>query len=99
VLPFAGVISTRPYPPTGLTTARWAAEVAPVEVAFADLWLTQERVVIPALWGQTDRASDAYPHVVRWQGTNYVEDGHNRIVRAALGAGVTSMPMRVSNVH
>lgn len=97
-LPFRGVVSVRPYPATGLTTARWRAEVPVLDVPLADLWLTQEHVVIPALWGHTTHAGDDYPHVVQWCGDRYLEDGHNRIVRAALTAAVESIPMRVFQV-
>lgn len=93
-LPFRGIAPGRPYPPTGLTTARWAAEVPPVEVAFADLWLTQEHVSVAALWGHTDRVSDAFPHAVSWRDALFLEDGHHRIVRLAL-SGVDSTLMRV----
>jgi hypothetical protein len=97
--PFAGIVTPRPYPPTGLTTARWAAEVQPVEVAFADLWLTQDHLRAPALFGIVDRESDVYPHVVQWRGQRFLEDGHNRVVRAALTGDTTSLPMRVYIVH
>lgn len=95
--PFAGVMNARPYPPTGLTTARWRAEVPTMLVDFADLWLTQEYVNVLALWGHTTRlhVNDTYPHVVEWQGLLLAEDGHNRIVRAALTSPITAMTMRV----
>lgn len=93
--PFAGIINPRPYPPTGLTTARWAAEVPTELVAFTDLWLTQPHVDVLALFGHTSRISDGYPHVVEWQGIRLVEDGHCRVVRAALTTPVTAMTMRV----
>jgi hypothetical protein len=89
------VVAPRPYPPTGLTTARWAAEVPTALVPFADLWLTQEYANILALFGHTDRVSDAHPHVVRWHGICLLEDGHNRVVRAALTSPLTAMTMRV----
>ncbi len=99
MFPFAGVDSKRPYPPTGLTTARWVAEVPTENVAFADLWLTQRQADIPALFGITDRVSDDYPHVVEWPGIRYVEDGHNRVVRAALCDQATTLPMRVYRIR
>lgn len=82
--PFAGVVSERPYPPTGLTTARWAAEVPARWVQFADLWLTQRGVDILAMFGLSERVSDLYPHAVTWQGLMWLEDGHNRLLRRAL---------------
>jgi hypothetical protein len=95
--PFAGVMSVRPYPPTGLTTARWRAEVPTALVDFAGLWLTQDGVDILALFGHSTRRhlSDTYPHVVAWQGMYLLEDGHCRVVRAALTTPVTAMTMRL----
>lgn len=93
--PFRGIVSERPYPETGLTTARWAKEVGVELVTFGELMLTQTGVVIPALFGVTERISDEYPHVVQYQGIRYLEDGHTRVVRAALSRGLRAMPMRV----
>lgn len=97
IWPFAGVMADRPYPPTGLTTARWRAEVPTELVPFAGLWLTQTGVDILALFGYSTRlrVSDEYPHVVDWQGVRLLEDGHCRVVRAALTSPVTAMTMRV----
>lgn len=95
-LPFAGIRSGRPWSATGLTTARWIGEVPVFEVALADLWLTQEHLDTAALFGRLDEAAswDPLPHVVTWRGTRYLEDGHHRVVRAAL-VGATAMWMRV----
>lgn len=83
-LPFKGISAGRPYPPTGLTTARWIAEV-PVEVVpLARLYLTQPGVDIAALFGLSEHISDRYPHVVAWDGELYLEDGHTRVVRVAM---------------
>lgn len=99
--PFAGVMCPRIYPETGLTTARWQAEVPTRWVRFADLWLTQDHVDILALFGRSSRAavSDEFPHVVVWQDIRLVEDGHCRIVRAALCADQTGMDMRVHHIN
>lgn len=93
--PFRGVVCNRPYPPTGLTTARWAAEVPVAEVDLSRVWLTQGGVNIAALFGHTIRESDEHPHVVVWRGELYLEDGHHRAVRAALRSTVTHMTARV----
>jgi hypothetical protein len=98
LFPFAGVVTPRPYPPTGLTTARWKSEVPVRTVRFADLWLTQPAVVTLALFGHTDRVSDSHPHVVRWQGICFLEDGHNRLVRAALQDGAHEADVRVFDI-
>jgi hypothetical protein len=88
-------MTCRPYPETGLTTTRWQAEVGTELVPFVDLWLTQPGVDILALFGYSRRISDRYPHVVRWQGLNLLEDGHCRVVRTALTRQATAMTMRV----
>lgn len=92
--PFAGIYLDRPYPPTGLTTARWAAEVPTAEVAFGALWLTQGHVYTTALFGVAETVRDPLPHVVAYGGLLLLEDGHNRVVRTALG-GALKMRMRV----
>lgn len=97
--PFAGVVAERPYPPTGLTTARWAAEVPARNVEFTDLWLTQPGVNVLALFGLSDRISDQFPHVVTWQGLHFLEDGHNRLVRAALCLKATAATVRVYDIN
>lgn len=95
--PFAAIITWRPYPDTGLTTARWQAEIPVQDVPFAALTLTQDHLHIRALLGHSDPrgSTDAYPHAVRWVGRLYLEDGAHRAVRAALLSGRPSMPMRV----
>lgn len=98
-LPFAGIIEGRPYPPTGLTTARWRAEVPARDVNFADVFLTQNGVRVGPLFGVTDRDSDAHPHVVLWQGRLYLEDGHHRVVRTAMTGSRQAMSMRVFMVE
>lgn len=92
--PFAGIYLDRPYPPTGLTTARWIAEVPTAGVAFDALWLTQGHVYTTALFDPPEQVPDALPHVVVWRGVLLLEDGHNRVVRRALNGAVT-MRMRV----
>jgi hypothetical protein len=95
--PFRGITDQRPYPPTGLTTARWIAEVPAFPVRFENIVLTQTGVRIAPLFGITDphSAGDTTPHIVAWQGQFYLEDGHHRVVRAALTAPWRSIPMRV----
>lgn len=97
--PFKGIVEERPYPPTGLTTALWAARVRPIEIAFADLWLTQKHVRVKPLFGITDRDSDAFPHVVFWRGEFYLEDGHHRVTRAALAWHARRLHMRAYSLE
>jgi hypothetical protein len=98
--PFAALITDRPWPPTGLTTARWIAEVPVLDVRLDELHLTQQHVNVAALFGHTDPAgsADTYPHVVEWAGCMWLEDGHNRVVRAALVERAEVMAMRVHRV-
>lgn len=96
--PFRGIVAARPYPPTGLTTARWATEVPPVEVDLRTLWLTQPGLNIAALFGHTTRDSDRFPHVVAWRDELYVEDGHHRLVRGAVFGGATAATVRLFEI-
>ncbi len=95
--PFWRIQTQRPYPPTGLTTARWMSEVATRLVMFSHLILTQNGVHIAPLFGVRDpeRFCDLYPHVVRWRNDLYLEDGHHRVVRTALAHRHYGMDMRV----
>lgn len=98
MIPFRGLDLSRPYPSTGLTTARWMAEVPTEMVMFSRLYLTQDKLSIPGLLGYNTYSVDIYPHVVRWQDTLYLEDGHHRVLRAAL-RNALGMPMRVFKDH
>lgn len=81
---FRGV-AARDWPPTGLTTARWMAEVPAMVVTIANLWATQEHLHTHALTPHHQPYGiDPLPHVIRWRGHDYVEDGHHRITRAAM---------------
>lgn len=95
---FAGFVDPRPYPITGLTSQLWIDTVPVVNVRFKDLWLTQAYVRIDMLFLAEDInhswSGDPYPHVVEWEGKLFLEDGHNRITRAAL-RGHRSMRARV----
>lgn len=81
-----------------MTTARWINEI-PVSLVSADtLVFTQEEIslikVLESMQGHPNIAGDMYPHVVRWQGTNYLEDGHHRVAVAML-RGEISVSARV----
>lgn len=95
--PFRGIRGDRPYPVTGLTTARWVTEVDLDVVHLHQLWLTQDSVRVAALFGLTDptRFSDAYPHVVAYDGELYLEDGHHRVLRAYFLDAAPAQAMRV----
>lgn len=85
--PFRGIVPVRPYAPTGLTTKRWRIEVPPSIIGFKRLYLTQERIDIMSLFGIPDdhTADDPIPHVVYYNDQYYLEDGHSRVIRLALG--------------
>jgi hypothetical protein len=86
--------TTRPYPPTGLTSASWR-EVPIRYVYFVELTTTQDGVYLRALLAIADPASgDPYPHVVAYQGILYLEDGHTRVARDIL-RGCAGAYMRI----
>ncbi len=88
--PFKDIVTTRPYPPTGMSTRLWPENSEVMELDIKDLILTQSGVLIRALF--RDRGSysgDDTPHVVFWNGNFYLEDGHHRAVTAALAGHKT----------
>jgi hypothetical protein len=84
----------RPYPPTGLTTARWIGEVPTSAVRLDALTTTQTHVDIAAVLYREHTGPDPHPNVIAWGGRLYLEDGHGRVVRAILD-GHTVWPCRV----
>ena len=94
---FAGISEDRPWPPTGLTSAKWLGKPV-VSFKIADLVVTQPGVLFDALMREpTPVGGDEYPHVVMWNGTQYLEDGHHRVMRALL-RGETEILARVETV-
>lgn len=96
---FAWVISREngePWPPLGLTSASWLRR--PVRLFNIDeLVATQPGVLFEALMREgTPYGGDPLPHVVVWQGINYLEDGHHRVVRALL-AGERTIEARYAS--
>lgn len=84
---FAGVVSRdggEPWPDQGMTSELWWRQ--PVgEFMIDELVATQPGILFAALnEGTVPYGGDPLPHVVRWQGVSYLEDGHHRVVRAAL---------------
>lgn len=70
----------------GMTTERWMTEI-PVEVVrIGELIATQSGVLLHALMepAPESRSGDPTPHVLRFNGRLYLEDGHHRVVRARL---------------
>ena len=74
-----------PWGSSGQSSATWLN--VPVEkVLISELVATQPGVLLHAL---SDKApipvgGDKYPHVILWEGTYYLEDGHHRVVRRLL---------------
>lgn len=86
-----------PWGETGMTTARWREEVEPEAVAIADLIATQPGILLHALtadWEAEPVGGDPVPHVIDHGGLLYLEDGHHRVMRAAL-AGQATIDARV----
>jgi len=93
---FASVISRdggAPWPACGMTSALWLER--PInDFAIRQLIATQPGVMFePLINPQPSYSGDPYPHVVIWRGGRYLEDGHHRVIRAAL-AGQTLVKAR-----
>lgn len=81
---FKAVGEGRPYPDHRFSKADWA-KVAPRQVRLAELVTTKRTLDLDALLSDDSTFyGDLFAHVVRWQGTLYLEDGLHRAVRAAL---------------
>jgi hypothetical protein len=98
---FAGIISRDdgcPWGETGMSTAKWL-HIPTRTVRIADLTATQPGVLLHALTDQHDTTvgGDPHPHVIDWNGALYLEDGHHRVVRAAIH-GATHVEARVLRV-
>lgn len=78
----------------GMTTQRWMTEIEAVEVEIEDLIPTQPGVFYHALTEQSPMGDDPLPHAVEVNGLLFLEDGHHRVMRAAL-SGLTRMQIRV----
>jgi len=85
----------RPYPPTGLSTLLWPMNSTVMHVPLENMILTQDGVFIePQFRTSGSYSGDDVPHVVLWRGNYYLEDGHHRVIPAAL-AGHKSIIARV----
>ena len=97
---FKAIISRdngEPWGNTGMNTSKWFDQ--PVQTfSISDLIATQPGVLLHALATEYQtRSRDQYPHVIQWQGNTYLEDGHHRVVRAALN-GQQTVDARILNV-
>ena len=85
---FADIISRHngcPWGETGMSSAKWL-DVPARMVPIRELVATQTGVYLHALSEDHGPAvgGDTLPHVIAWGGRLYLEDGHHRVVRAAL---------------
>jgi hypothetical protein len=100
-VPFSRLISRdegSPWGSTGLSTRSWL--LIPVrDVLIGDLVATQDGIYLEPLIRERDSSwcGDPWPHVVAWRGHLYLEDGHHRVIRAAL-AGRIRVEARVFSV-
>lgn len=99
---FASIISRDggcPWGETGMTSAKWL-DVPTELVTIRDLVATQPGILLHALSEDYEAppiGGDPLPHVVAWRGRSYLEDGHHRVVRAAL-RGASEVEARVLEI-
>ena len=87
----------RPYPEHGLSTKDWA-QIPPQQVNLAELVTTATVVELDRLLSEDPTLpGDLFPHVVRWCGELFLEDGLHRALRAALQQR-TTLNVRVLNL-
>lgn len=92
--PFAG-IAPRPYDQAFLANVAWQY-VPEGRVRFRNLWLTQDKLSLPAMFGLSRYSTDVFPRAVRCDGRIFLEDGHHRVVLLSV-RGCTGALMRVIN--
>ena len=81
---FKQVGEGRPYPDHARSAREWA-EIPPRPVRLNQLITTKNVLDLHSVLA-TDSTfyGDLFPHVIRWQGELYLEDGLHRALRAAL---------------
>jgi ParB-like chromosome segregation protein Spo0J len=87
-----------PWGTSGQTSATWL-NVPVVELPISELVATQPGLLLHALSDKAPQpvGGDIFPHVILWNGTYYLEDGHHRTVRARL-SGQTTVKARLLNL-
>lgn len=81
---FKKVGDSRPYPQHGMTHADWGG-IAPRQVRLDTLITTQKTLNLETLLAEDSTFyGDLFPHVVKWGGELYLEDGVHRALRNAL---------------
>jgi Arc/MetJ family transcription regulator len=82
---FKAVGDSRPYPDHGLVTPSDWSDVAPRQVRLDQLVTTKTTLDLATLLdADSTFFGDLFPHVVRWGGELYLEDGLHRALRTAL---------------
>jgi Arc/MetJ family transcription regulator len=82
---FKAVGDSRPYPDHGLVTPSDWSGVAPRQVRLDQLITTKTTLDLETLLdADSTFYGDLFPHVVRWAGELYLEDGLHRALRTAL---------------
>jgi Arc/MetJ family transcription regulator len=82
---FKSVGDSRPYPDHGLSSTRDWAAIPPRQVRLEELITTKSTLDLTTLLSEDSTFfGDLFPHVVRFQGELYLEDGLHRAVRTAL---------------
>jgi Arc/MetJ family transcription regulator len=81
---FKDVRNGCPYPAHGFSAKDWA-QIPPQQVRLAELVTTSTVVRLERLASDDNTfPGDLFPHVVRWGGELFLENGLHRAVRAAL---------------
>ena len=74
----------RPYPDHARTSREWA-EIPPRAVRLDQLITTKNVLDLRSVLSEDSTFyGDLFPHVIRWHGELYLEDGLHRALRAAL---------------
>lgn len=82
---FKAVGDSRPYPDHGLVTPTDWSGIAPRQVRLDQLITTRKTLDLETLLdADSTFYGDLFPHVVRWGGELYLEDGLHRALRTAL---------------
>jgi Arc/MetJ family transcription regulator len=82
---FKAVGDSRPYPDHGLATPSEWSDIAPRQVRLDQLITTKTTLDLETLLdADSTFYGDLFPHVVRWTGELYLEDGLHRALRTAL---------------
>lgn len=87
-----------PWGSPKLSSAIWLY-VPVYNVMISELVATQPGIYFRGLTDTFEniKRTDPYPHVILWNGTLYLEDGHHRVVKLLL-KGVSTVDVRIFHV-